>query len=38
MASTTSESGLKIEEVLEGSGAAAAAGQRVTVHYTGWLT
>ncbi|HUJ86943.1 MAG TPA: FKBP-type peptidyl-prolyl cis-trans isomerase [Burkholderiales bacterium] len=38
MASTTTASGLKIEEVVEGSGAAAAAGQHVTVHYTGWLT
>ena len=38
MASTTTASGLKIEEVVEGSGAAAAAGQQVTVHYTGWLT
>ena len=38
MASTTTPSGLKIEEVVEGSGAAAAAGQQVSVHYTGWLT
>ena len=38
MASTTTASGLKIEEVVEGSGAEAAAGQKVTVHYTGWLT
>ena len=38
MASTTTATGLKIEEVVEGSGAAAAAGQSVTVHYTGWLT
>jgi len=38
MASTTTASGLKIEEVAEGSGAAAAPGQQVTVHYTGWLT
>jgi FKBP-type peptidyl-prolyl cis-trans isomerase FkpA len=38
MASTTTASGLKIEEVVEGSGAAAAAGRHVTVHYTGWLT
>ena len=29
---------LKIEELAEGTGAAAAAGQRVRVHYTGWLT
>ncbi len=38
MASTTTASGLKIEEVVEGSGAAATTGQHVTVHYTGWLT
>jgi FKBP-type peptidyl-prolyl cis-trans isomerase FkpA len=30
-------SGLIIEEVVVGDGAAAAAGQKVTVHYTGWL-
>jgi FKBP-type peptidyl-prolyl cis-trans isomerase FkpA len=38
MPSTTTPSGLKIEEVTVGNGAAAAAGQNVTVHYTGWLT
>ena len=38
MASTTTASGLKIEEVVEGSGAEAAAGRKVPVHYTGWLT
>lgn len=38
MAATTTPSGLKIEDVTVGSGAAAAAGQDVTVHYTGWLT
>ena len=38
MASTTTASGLKIEEVVEGSGAEAAPGRKVTVHYTGWLT
>ena len=27
-----------IEELVVGSGAAASAGQKVTVHYTGWLT
>ena len=27
-----------IEELVVGDGAAAAAGQKVTVHYTGWLT
>lgn len=29
--------GLGIEEIQEGTGEAARAGQRVTVHYTGWL-
>ena len=38
MAATTTPSGLTIEDVTVGSGAAAAAGQNVTVHYTGWLT
>lgn len=38
MSSTTTASGLLIEEITIGTGAAAAAGQRVTVHYTGWLT
>jgi len=38
MSTTTTPSGLTIEEVTLGSGAAAAAGQSVTVHYTGWLT
>jgi FKBP-type peptidyl-prolyl cis-trans isomerase len=31
------DSGLRIEDVTEGSGSAAAQGQRVSVHYTGWL-
>ena len=35
---TTLEGGLKIEEVKAGSGTEAAAGKRVTVHYTGTLT
>jgi len=35
---TTTPSGLIIEEVTVGNGAAAAAGQKVKVHYTGWLT
>ncbi|MGH8704895.1 MAG: FKBP-type peptidyl-prolyl cis-trans isomerase [Burkholderiales bacterium] len=38
MASITTASGLVIEELLVGSGETAAAGQTVTVHYTGWLT
>jgi len=38
MPSTTTPSGLIIEELVLGEGAAAAAGQSVTVHYTGWLT
>lgn len=31
------DSGLKYEELTVGEGATAAAGQQVTVHYTGWL-
>jgi len=31
-------SGLAIEELVAGSGAEAAAGQKVSVHYTGWLS
>jgi FKBP-type peptidyl-prolyl cis-trans isomerase FkpA len=38
MSSITTPSGLIIEELVVGSGAAAAAGQNVSVHYTGWLT
>lgn len=38
MASTTTTSGLIIEELIAGDGAIAAAGQSVRVHYTGWLT
>lgn len=30
-------SGLQYEDTVTGSGATATAGQRVTVHYTGWL-
>jgi FKBP-type peptidyl-prolyl cis-trans isomerase FkpA len=37
-AQVTTPSGLKYEEVKEGSGEAAASGQTVFVHYTGWLT
>jgi len=38
MPSTTTPSGLVIDEISVGQGAVAAAGQKVTVHYTGWLT
>ena len=38
MATTTTASGLKFEDVTEGTGASASAGKKVTVHYTGWLT
>jgi FKBP-type peptidyl-prolyl cis-trans isomerase FkpA len=38
MSTTTTPSGLIIEDVIVGDGAAAAAGQKVKVHYTGWLT
>ena len=38
MPSTTTASGLVYEELVVGTGSAAAAGQKVTVHYTGWLT
>ena len=38
MSTTTTPSGLTIEDLSVGSGAAAAAGQKVKVHYTGWLT
>jgi FKBP-type peptidyl-prolyl cis-trans isomerase FkpA len=38
MPSTTTPSGLIIDDLVVGNGAAAAAGQKVTVHYTGWLT
>ena len=33
-----SDSGLKYEDLAVGDGPAAASGQRVKVHYTGWLT
>ena len=38
MSSTQTPSGLGIEELVAGAGPVAAAGQTVTVHYTGWLT
>jgi FKBP-type peptidyl-prolyl cis-trans isomerase FkpA len=34
---TTNPSGLQYEDTVPGSGAEAVAGQRVKVHYTGWL-
>ncbi|MBL8308710.1 MAG: FKBP-type peptidyl-prolyl cis-trans isomerase [Rubrivivax sp.] len=34
---TTTASGLQYEDTVEGTGATATAGQRVRVHYTGWL-
>jgi FKBP-type peptidyl-prolyl cis-trans isomerase FkpA len=34
---TTLDSGLQYEDTVPGSGAEAAAGQHVRVHYTGWL-
>jgi FKBP-type peptidyl-prolyl cis-trans isomerase FkpA len=37
MAEITSPTGLKYEDLVEGKGAPAYAGQTVTVHYTGWL-
>ena len=37
MPATTTPSGLIIDDVVVGSGEAAAAGQQVSVHYTGWL-
>jgi FKBP-type peptidyl-prolyl cis-trans isomerase len=33
----TTPSGLQIDDIILGSGAAAQAGRQVTVHYTGWL-
>ena len=38
MTEKMTDSGLKYEDLVEGDGAAAAAGQQVSVHYTGWLT
>ncbi|MBK6629569.1 MAG: FKBP-type peptidyl-prolyl cis-trans isomerase [Betaproteobacteria bacterium] len=38
MSQTTTPSGLIYEDVTVGSGTAAALGQTVSVHYTGWLT
>jgi FKBP-type peptidyl-prolyl cis-trans isomerase FkpA len=38
MSSTTTPSGLVIEEITVGEGEAAQTGRTVSVHYTGWLT
>ena len=38
MTEKITDSGLKYEDTVEGEGAAAEAGQNVSVHYTGWLT
>ena len=38
MTSIKTPSGLLIEDLVVGNGDAAGAGQRVSVHYTGWLT
>ena len=38
MSSTTTASGLVIDDITIGEGDVAAAGQYVSVHYTGWLT
>jgi FKBP-type peptidyl-prolyl cis-trans isomerase FkpA len=37
MTSIKTASGLVIEDLVVGNGATASAGQRVSVHYTGWL-
>ncbi len=37
MTARITDSGLKIEELEEGSGESASTGMNVTVHYTGWL-
>jgi FKBP-type peptidyl-prolyl cis-trans isomerase FkpA len=37
MSTTVTASGLQFEEITIGTGDEAAAGQHVTVHYTGWL-
>jgi FKBP-type peptidyl-prolyl cis-trans isomerase FkpA len=38
MSTQLSPGGLGIDDLVEGTGPAATAGARVTVHYTGWLT
>ncbi|GAB2180241.1 FKBP-type peptidyl-prolyl cis-trans isomerase [Denitratisoma sp. agr-D3] len=38
MSTTTTDSGLVIEEIVVGEGDVAEVGHQVSVHYTGWLT
>ena len=38
MSERITDTGLKIEDLSEGGGTPAASGDKVTVHYTGWLT
>ena len=38
MTTVTTASGLQYDDLTEGAGAEARAGQTVSVHYTGWLT
>jgi FKBP-type peptidyl-prolyl cis-trans isomerase len=38
MPATTTASGLAFEDLVVGSGNSAASGQKVSVHYTGWLS
>lgn len=38
MAEKMTDSGLKYEDLAQGEGAEAQPGQKVSVHYTGWLT
>jgi FKBP-type peptidyl-prolyl cis-trans isomerase FkpA len=38
MTEKITDTGLKYDDLTEGNGATAEAGQRVKVHYTGWLT
>ncbi len=38
MTEKMTDSGLKYEDLIEGAGEAAVAGQQVSVHYSGWLT
>jgi FKBP-type peptidyl-prolyl cis-trans isomerase FkpA len=37
MTTTTTDSGLQFQDLVVGTGASAASGQQVSVHYTGWL-